>query len=329
MFRFVRILAAGCAALALSAFQAAPTELPSHLAALADDAAAARAFDYMALKATGADLKALSDTVHLRGRSPAGGRCLTDGEVELQMGLAAALSAPDANAFRADQVAAAEALVRWDDYSRKLADGFQEPEQPFASVASWYRGLSRATSERERELYLRVAQDQMTRHGFSAGDKVWGELTPGALARVLGRLGRRMCDIDRDNTAWLSSDLAANGWYRISAFHPAASNAAWLMIQHADRDPAFQQEMLVMLEPLAAQGEIERSDFAYLFDRVAVNAGRPQRYGSQGRCVAKDVWAPNDLENPERVQALRDENNLGSLAEYTVHMHQYCANFTG
>ena len=37
-----------------------------------------------------------------------------------------------------------------------------------------------------------------------------------------------MCDIDRDNTAWLRADLAANGWYRISAFHPSASNAAWL-----------------------------------------------------------------------------------------------------
>lgn len=329
MFSLVRVFAAGCAALSLSAFQAAPPELPPHLAALADDAAAARAFDYMALKAEGADLRALSDAVYLRARSPEGGRCLTDGEADLQAGLSAALAAPDDAAFEADKGTAAEALVRWDAYAQKLADGFQEPEQPFASVASWYRGFARATTDRERELYGRVARDQLTRHGFSAGDKVWGELTPGALARVHGRLGRRMCDIDRDNTAWLRADLAANGWYRISAFHPSASNAAWLMVQHADRDPAFQQEMLVMLEPLAAEGEIERSDFAYLFDRVAVNAGRPQRYGSQGRCVARGVWAPNDLEDPDRVQAFRDDNELGSLAEYTAHMHQYCSDFQG
>ena len=327
MFRFVRALAAGFVALSVSAFQAAPPELPPHLAALADDAAAARAFDYMALKAEGADLSALGDAVYLRARSPGGDRCLTDGEVELQAGLSAALTAPDAAAFEADKGAAAEALVLWDIYAQKLADGFQEPDQPFASVASWYRGLTRATTERERELYGRVARDQMTRLGFGAGEKVWGELSPGALARMHARLGRRICDIDRDNTAWLRADLAANGWYRISAFHPSASNAAWLMVQHADRDPAFQQEMLVMLEPLAAEGEIERSDFAYLFDRVAVNAGRPQRYGSQGRCVDKGVWAPHDLEAPEQVQALRDENGLGSLAEYTANMHQYCNDF--
>ena len=323
MVRLIRVLAASCAAMSLSAFQAAPPELPPHLAALAEDAAAARTFDYMALKRSGLDLRALSDAVDLGAR----GRCLTSGEEELQMGLSAALAAPDAATFEADKLAAAGALARWDAYAEKLAGGYQEPEQPFASVASWYRGMARAATERERELYRRAALDQMTRHGFGAGPKVWGELTPGAQARMLGHLRHRMCGIDSDNTAWLKADLAANGWYRLSAFHPAASNAAWLMIQHADRDPAFQQEMLVMLEPLAAEGEIEPWDFAYLFDRVAVNAGRPQRYGSQGRCVARGVWAPIDLEDPERVQALRDENDLGSLAEYTAHMHQFCADF--
>lgn len=325
MFRFTRGLAAGLVALSLMALQAAPPELPAALAALADDAAAAKAFDYMAFKATGADLRGLPDAIYMRAR----GRCLTAGEEELQTGLSAALAAPDAATFEADKIAAEEALALWDAYAQKLAGGFQEPEQPFASVASWYRGMARATTEREQELYRRVAQDQMTRHGFGAGVKVWGELSPGAQTRMLGRLRHRMCGIDSENTAWLKSDLEANGWYRKSAFHPAASNAAWLMVQHADNDPAFQQETLLMLEPLAAEGEIEPSELAYLFDRVAVNAGRPQRYGSQGRCVAPGVWAPNDLEDPERVQALRDEFNMGSLAEYTAHMHPFCADFQG
>jgi hypothetical protein len=325
MLRFTKGLVAGIAALGLTGFQATPPELSPQLAVLADDPAAARAFDYMAFKTSDADLRGLPDAIYIRAR----GRCLTAGEDELQMGLSAALAAPDAETFEADKIAAEEALVRWDAYAEKLAGGFQEPEQPFASVASWYRGMARASTERERELYRRVAQDQMTRHGFAAGTKVWGELTPGAQARMLGHLRRRMCGIDSDNTAWLKADLAANGWYRTSAFHPAASNAAWLMIQHADRDPAFQQEMLVMLEPLAAEGEIEPSNYAYLYDRIAVGENRPQRYGSQGRCVATGVWAPNDLENPEGVQALRDRFSMGSLAEYTAHMHQFCADFEG
>ncbi len=97
----------------------------------------------------------------------------------------------------------------------------------------------------------------------------------------------------------------------------------------ADRDRPFQRHVLTLLEPLVAAGETSRSNYAYLYDRIAVGENRPQRYGSQGRCVAQGVWAPNDLEDPDRVQALRDENDLGSLAEYIAHMHQYCADFAG
>ena len=92
MFRFTRALSAGLAALTLSAFQAAPPELPPRLAALAEDAAAARSFDYMALKAEGADLKALSDAVYMRSRIDGDSRrCLTEAETILQTELAAAI----------------------------------------------------------------------------------------------------------------------------------------------------------------------------------------------------------------------------------------------
>lgn len=144
-----------------------------------------------------------------------------------------------------------------------------------------------------------------------------------------GVLGRRICNIDGDNTAWLKADIAANGWYRISSTGAASDNAAWLLSQHADRNPEFQREVLAILEPLVALKETSPSSYAYLTDRVAVNEQRPQRYGTQGNCVAKDVWAPDELEDPDHVQARRDEVKLGSLVEYTAHMHRYCADFAG
>ncbi|KAK0351541.1 hypothetical protein LTR94_024562, partial [Friedmanniomyces endolithicus] len=72
-----------------------------------------------------------------------------------------------------------------------------------------------------------------------------------------------------------------------------ASNAAWLMAQHADRDPQFQ----AMMEPLVKSGEVSLANYAYLFDRIAVGADRPQRYGTQGRCTGPELWEPNTLEN--------------------------------
>lgn len=331
MFRFARTFAAGLAALAIAAFQAAPVELPPRLAALAEDATAARAFDYMALKAGGADLKALSDAVYRRAVSPGGDsrRCLTEAEAEVQMGLAAATSASDPAMFEADRAVAHEALEKWDVFSRKIMAGEPAAEPPFKWVSDRYAEAASQPDPRVRELLLRAARDQLGRHVFGGGEQVWGVLTPGARGRVDSALGRRMCEIDGENTEWLKADIAANGWYLISTTGAQASSAAWLMAQHADRDRAFQRQVLALLEPLAATGETSASNYAYLYDRVAVGENRPQRYGSQGRCVAKGVWAPNDLEDPAGVQARRDAFEMGSLAEYTAHMHQYCADFTG
>lgn len=69
MRRFATILAA----VLLTGFQTTTQTplrvLPAPLAALTEDATAARAFDYMALKAEGADLRGLSDTVYMRTAS--------------------------------------------------------------------------------------------------------------------------------------------------------------------------------------------------------------------------------------------------------------------
>ena len=114
MFRFTRHLAAGLVALSLMGFQARPPELPQALAAMVDDPAAARSFDYMALKATGADLAALSAAVYMRGRIDADGqRCLTEAETILQTELAAAAVTPDAASSGADRAAVDEAWNRW------------------------------------------------------------------------------------------------------------------------------------------------------------------------------------------------------------------------
>lgn len=327
MLRFATVLAA----VLTMGFQAAPPTLPPRLAALAEDAAAARAFDYMALKAEGADLKALSDAVYRRTRIDGDRpRALTEAETILQMELAAAAEAPDAETFAADRIAAAAAWDRWLAFGEAVMAGQPVAEPPFSYVADRVRMAEEATDPRIHELLRRAARDQLLRRGWDAGDEVWLDTpTPGARSRFNSLLGRQAWEVDHGNTEWLKADIAANGWYLISVHGEAASTAAWLMAQHADRDRPFQRHVLSLLEPLAAAGETSRSNYAYLYDRIAVGENRPQRYGTQGRCVARGVWAPNDLEDSERVQALRDEVDIGSLTEYAARMHQYCADFTG
>jgi len=330
MLRFATVAVAALL-MALQAAPAAPPQLTPVLEALVGDAPAARAFDYMTLKAEGLDLNAMSVAVYRRTVPQGGGdrRCLTEAEAELVMGLSAARTADDAAAFGDDRAAASDAWGKWGLFAEGLANGQVATEPPFSHVSQRYTGAAAETNPRIRELLTRTARDQLIRNAFEGGPQVWGALSPGAKSRVDTLLSQQMCETDGENTAWLKADVAANGWFLISTTGEQASRAAWLMTQHADRDPAFQRHVLSILEPLAAQKETSAGNFAYLWDRVAVGEGRPQRYGTQGRCVAKDVWAPNDLEDPDRVEALRAEVDIGTLVEYTAHMHRFCADFTG
>ncbi|RZJ02836.1 MAG: hypothetical protein EON89_13850 [Brevundimonas sp.] len=331
MFRFFVVALAGL----LMAFQAAPSPRPQltpALSALVEDAAAARTFDYLALKAEGVNLRTLADAVYMRTRTeggPASGRCLTEAEAEIQSSLMAALAVDGPEAFERDRAAADEALGKWRAFSRSMAEGRVVTEEPFSWVSERYTAAAAETNPRVRELLTRAAGDQLIRRAFEGAEQIWGPLSPGAKARTDTALNTMMCETDGANTAWLKADIAANGWFLISTSGETASTTAWLMAQHADRDPAFQKAVLAMLEPLVARGETSAANYAYLWDRVAVGEHRPQRYGTQGRCAAKDVWAPQELEDPDRVDALRAEADIGTLAEYASHMNKYCADVAG
>ena len=334
MFQRTALTAAATAvAILLAGFQSVPAngpQLTPALAALAENAEAARAFDYMALKTEGADVKALSNAIWRRtvvaNNDP---RCLTEAEAEVQMGLAAAAEAEDRTAFDDDRAAAADALAKWALFAEGLEHGQVATEPPFKWVSQRYAELESETSPRARELLRRTARDQLYRHSWSGGDQVWGELSPGAKGRVNTAMSRATCILDGDNTAWLKADVAANGWFTISATGARASSSAWLMAQHADRDRDFQRHVLALMEPLVAQGEVTKGNYAYLWDRIAVSENRPQRYGTQGRCTAPGRWEPNEIEDRSRVEALREEAEIGSLVEYEALMQPHCAGYTG
>jgi len=91
--------------------------------------------------------------------------------------------------------------------------------------------------------------------------------------------------------------------------------AAWLLVQHADTDPRFQSEVLDGILPMVKSGEVSAHDFALLTDRVLVNAGKPQRYGSQLMAI-NGQWQPKPMEAPEQVDQRRAELEQMPLADY-------------
>ena len=128
-----------------------------------------------------------------------------------------------------------------------------------------------------RELLERVRVDQAIR------DTLVLRLQAGQ--PVESSLSARMGAIDSANTTWLKAVVARRGWPGRSAVGPEASNAAFLIVQHAVQDSAFQAQALSLMERGVAKGEVRGADVAMLADRVAVHRGQPQRYGTQAKLL--------------------------------------------
>lgn len=132
------------------------------------------------------------------------------------------------------------------------------------------------------QLRRRVELDQFVRKVDGALGTEFPRL-PDEIA-VRRALGADAIAIDRDNTSWLKSVLPSEGWFRKSRHGEAVLRDAWILLIHSP-DDAFLERTLARMEPLARAGEVDAADFANRFDRVAVLAGRPQRYGSHAGCI--------------------------------------------
>jgi len=122
---------------------------------------------------------------------------------------------------------------------------------------------------------------------------------------------------DAKTTARMKEVVAKYGWPGKSIIGEDGTRAAWLLVQHADEAADLQKLCLPLLEKAVAAGESPKENYAYLYDRVAVHDGRPQRYGTQ---FANGV--PDPIEDEAHVDERRKEVGLGSMAAYREQMRK-------
>ncbi|MFI6604297.1 DUF6624 domain-containing protein [Nonomuraea sp. NPDC050536] len=155
-------------------------------------------------------------------------------------------------------------------------------------------------AELRDELLRRMELDQEVR-------KQLGPMTDAEFERWL--------EIDRDNTEWLAEVVERRGWPLITQVGEDGAQAAWLLAQHADASPQLQRDFHSALGRAVEQAEASRGNLAYLEDRVRVNAGRPQLYGTQFEGQG-DGFRPWPIEDPGRLDERRAEAGLGPFTEY-------------
>jgi hypothetical protein len=127
-------------------------------------------------------------------------------------------------------------------------------------------------------------------------------------------------EIDSRHTARLREIIEAHGWPGRSLVGDDGSYAAWLLVQHADQAAAFQRHCLTLLRAAVEAGEADPEQLAYLADRVCVNLGQPQFYGTQMQMVDDQIM-PWPIQDEANVDARRAALGLEPLAEYLAQMH--------
>jgi hypothetical protein len=140
-------------------------------------------------------------------------------------------------------------------------------------------------------------------------------------ARVPDELAAEWDRVDEANTRWLGELLATRGWPGRTVAGEEGAQAAWLLAQHADRDPGLQRAFLDALREAVGQGEASPAHLAYLEDRVRLNDGQLQLYGTQFT-IADGELAPHPIEDPERLDGRRAEAGLEPFAAYEARMRE-------
>lgn len=170
------------------------------------------------------------------------------------------------------------------------------------------------------ELLRRMEEDQAARGQATEFFKNVEGKPPAEREREQAALTKKLQDVDRANRLWLAEQVEQFGWPGKSLVGPQAAHAAWLLVQHADADPDFQERCLELMKAAPA-GEVTPVDLAYLTDRVLVARGRPQVYGTQCEEVA-GRFQPRACIEPEALDQRRKEVGLPPIKEYLQTMEE-------
>jgi hypothetical protein len=135
----------------------------------------------------------------------------------------------------------------------------------------------------------------------------------------------RMEEVHRRKAERLREIMKQVGWPGVSLVGEDGERAAWLILQHAIGEPAFQRRGLEVLSKAAGRGEAPVVQVAMLEDRIRTCEGRGQRYGTQFDWDEHGEMSPVPIEEPEGVNERRREVELPPLEGQIRRMREQVA----
>lgn len=122
--------------------------------------------------------------------------------------------------------------------------------------------------------------------------------------------------IDTSNLNKMKKIVKKFGWPTISLVGKQVSHFAWLLVQHADKDVDFQEYCLELMIKARKSNDVSKTDIAFLTDRILVNRGKPQTYGTQFYEDKTGKLLPKTINNVGTLDKRRKEIDLENFKVY-------------
>ncbi|MBZ5590015.1 MAG: hypothetical protein LAO05_15785 [Acidobacteriia bacterium] len=124
---------------------------------------------------------------------------------------------------------------------------------------------------------------------------------------------------DRERTQRVLAILKEHGWPTTAQVGADGSEAIWTILQHSD--PAVLQSTLALMEKAATRHDLDWGLVATSIDRIRVNEGKKQLYGTQlekkgGKLV------PYPIQEEAKLDERRKRMGLGPFEEYLKRLEQ-------
>jgi|SRR5665213_542894 len=122
---------------------------------------------------------------------------------------------------------------------------------------------------------------------------------------------------DLENQRALKSMLPSSGWFSETDYGKSVADAAFYIVQHASNDTSLQHDVLARMSVLMQKHEANGPDYALLYDRLALQDGKLQRYGTQMDCKSHK-WVLAPLEDPAHADGRRQGVGIRTSLEKYV-----------
>ena len=144
----------------------------------------------------------------------------------------------------------------------------------------------------------------------------WAKVATGSVTKEEAiEYALKLDETDSTNLASVSRILDTYGWP--SGLSDAANKAIFLVIDHSDLKTM--NKYIGLFRDAVEKGYLSMNDLVTMEDRMLMNAGKPQKYGTQAYSLVENgktviyIWP---VEEPDKLDALRKSVGLIPIEDY-------------